>query len=435
MKLRPFELVLIVVFIILAIAALILLTTYSGKDNDSDDPSLFVGSVQIWGTIPQNSMNQVLMSIAQLNKSFMGVSYRHIPSEDFDEVLTNALADEKGPDIILISQEHLVEQRRRIQAFAYESFPIRDLQTNYLDGAQVYALSDGMYGYPVLVDPLMMFWNRNILSNKGLLNPPVTWEELVNVQFPELIERGFDRTINKSVIAMGEYDNIRNSFGVISMLLLQSGTKGVIEDNGEYKVLLQTAVSNESQPLRNSLDFYLRFNKPSNALYSWNRSFTEDRTQFISEDLVFYFGFASEGKEIERLNPNLSFDIAEVPQGASADVRRTYARIYALSPLRSSDNLSGAYSVMSTLGSAANVEKMAEVFGMSPALRSSVTKGSNDIYGRLAYKSAPIAYGWLNPQIDATDSVFRKVTSDINENRRTLELGVLDTVKSLEEQY
>ena len=219
------------------------------------------------------------------------------------------------------------------------------------------------------------------------------------------------------------------------MLLLQSGTKGVIEDNGEYKVLLQTAVSNESQPLRNSLDFYLRFNKPSNALYSWNRSFTEDRTQFISEDLVFYFGFASEGKEIERLNPNLSFDIAEVPQGASADVRRTYARIYALSPLRSSDNLSGAYSVMSTLGSAANVEKMAEVFGMSPALRSSVTKGSNDIYGRLAYKSAPIAYGWLNPQIDATDSVFRKVTSDINENRRTLELGVLDTVKSLEEQY
>ncbi len=65
-------------------------------------------------------------------------------------------------------------------------------------------------------------------------------------------------------------------------------------------------------------DFYTRFARPDNTLYSWNRSFSSDRDRFVSGDLALYFGYGSEGKELERLNPNLNFDIAEVPQGATA---------------------------------------------------------------------------------------------------------------------
>ncbi len=435
MKLRPFELTLVVVFIILAIGALVLLSTFKGGNKNPEDGAVVVGDVQIWGTLPAETFKAFLSDISTVNKLLSGITYQYIPAEDFDTRLTQSLADGAGPDLIITSQEHLIEQRRRIQPIGYNSFPLRDLQTNYLDGAQIFALSDGIYGYPLLIDPLMMFWNRDILTNEGFLNPPTTWEELINVHFETLIDRNSDRTINRSVVAMGEFDNVRNSFGLFSTLLLQSGTKAVSEDLGGYRVQLQLPVSGESKPLRTALDFYLRFNKPSNSLYSWNRSFNEDRTQFISEELVYYFGFGSEGGVIERLNPNLNFDIAEMPQGASANLKRTYAHIYAVSPLRSSDNLSGSFGVMSILGKSDNIKELAAEYNMVPALRSLAAAGSNDTYGRFAYKSASTAYGWLNPQIIEATDVFSKALSDISENRRNLEAGTVDIQSGLESLY
>ena len=435
MKLRPFELSLIVVFIILAIGALILLSTYKKGAEDPEKGTIFIGEVQIWGTLPEEPITLYLSELSTVNKLLAGISYRYISAEDFDAKLTEALADGTGPDMILTSQEHLVEQRKRIQPISYDSFPLRDLQTNYLDGAGILGLSDGIYGYPFFVDPLMMFWNKDILTNAGFLNPPTTWEELINVQFEKLIEREDDRSISRSVVALGEYDNVRNAFGIISALLLQSGTAGIVESNGEYNVQLENPVTGESQPLRNSLDFYLRFNKPSNALYSWNRSFAEDRTQFISEELVFYFGFGSEGRVIERLNPNLNFDIAEMPQGAAADVKRTYAHIYSLAPLRSADNLPGSFGVISTLGTGESITKLSALYNMAPALRTLAAAGSNDTYGRYSYKSAAVGFGWLNPQIAESNSVFKRVTSDISDNRRSLEAGVIDVANGLEVLY
>lgn len=127
---------------------------------------------------------------------------------------------------MLISHEKLVETRKRIQPVSYESFPIRNIRDSYLDGAQIFALDDGLYGYPIAVDPIMMYWNRDIFANKDLLSAPATWEDLVNSVFPKLIERDSDRTIRQSVVAMGEYDNVRNAFGILSTLLIQGVQRG-----------------------------------------------------------------------------------------------------------------------------------------------------------------------------------------------------------------
>jgi len=253
--------------------------------------------------------------------------------------------------------------------------------------------------------------------------------------FPELIRRDFDRTINRSVVAMGEYANVRNSFGVISALTLQGGSVGVTEnEDKEYRVSLRSS-SNGSNPLQTAVDFYTRFSKPSNSLYSWNRSFQEDRAMFVSEDLAFYFGFSSEGQTIEKINPNLNFDIAEIPQGASATVRRTYGKFYALSLLKSSDNVRGAESVLLTLGGSSVAEKIAIESNMAPAHSNLVSLGSNDTYGRISYVAAGVALGWLNPNMEKTDDIFENMTKDVNENRRDLTSAVSDASNRLADEY
>jgi ABC-type glycerol-3-phosphate transport system substrate-binding protein len=319
---------------------------------------------------------------------------------------------------------------------SYESYPVRDIRNQYVDGAQIFALSDGLYAYPIAVDPLMMYWNRDILTNEGFLSAPETWESFVNNMFPSLIQRDFNRTIQRSVIAMGEYGNVRNAFGILSTLLLQSGSEGVREDvNNRYIVRLRSAAGSDTDPLQSAADFYTRFSKPSNALYSWNRAFDEDRSEFASGDVVFYFGYASEGPLLEKLNPNLNFDIAEVPQGSSATVRRTYGKFYGISMLQASKNQTSASNVMLALAGTANANEIAVANEMVPAHRISVSEGSNTVYGRVSYKSAVIARGWLNPDLSATDSIFETMTTDINENRRSLPDAAGDAVERLTREY
>lgn len=435
MKIRPFELGLIIAFIVMMIAALILMARYEASPDVPDGQVVVIGNVTIWGTIPQDAMNIVLGTLANESEQYLNVNYVYFQPDAFDQALVNALADQRGPDLVLLSHEKLAEMRRRVQPFGYDSFPVRDIRNIYLDGAQVFALSDGMYAFPVAVDPMVMYWNRDILATEGFLEPPRNWESLINTYFPELIQRDFDRSIQRGVIAMGEYENVRNSFGVVSSLLLQGGTSGVTESGPtRYQVQLQTSVTG-GNPLEGAADFYTRFGKPSDSLYSWNRSFDSDRTEFIAEDLVFYFGYGSEGRHLERINPNLNFDIAPFPQQANVTVRRNYGKFYGLSLMRTSDNPSGALAVIQNLGNQEISSEIARAANMVPIWRSVVAQGTNDIYGRVAYDSSYISFGWLNPDKEATDDAFRIMFEDINENRRDVNSASADLVRRLTSYY
>jgi ABC-type glycerol-3-phosphate transport system substrate-binding protein len=434
MKLRPFELALIVVFLGLIILSLVFLSAYKGGSDNNGLP--VVGTVTIWGTLNGNAIRDVIDAKNDVDDSFKDVTYRTIAVEEFADRLVNALADGTGPDVVLISHEQLTDLRKRIKPIDYEAFPLPDIRSTYIDGAQIFALSDGLYAYPIVADPLLMYWNKDTLASDGFLGAPTTWEALVNDYLPTLIRRNSDRTITRSVVAMGEYGNIQNSFGILSTLMLQAGTEGVINKEGTlYEIKLNESVDGNTSPLRVSADFYTRFSRPSNSLYSWNRSFSSDKDRFLSEELTLYFGYGSEGREIEQKNPNLNFDVAEVPQGATATVRRTYARFYGLAALRASKNLQGASQVMSILASQENSEKIAADLGMVPVQKNSVGKGSNDVYGRMSYKSAAVAYGWLNPNKTATDDIFKTMTQDLNENRSEPSAVVNDVLGRLELEY
>ena len=433
MKLRPFELVLIIVFLGLALLSLVVISTYKPKPKGDGLPA--IGALTIWGTLPEGGMTKTFAELKEIDDAYKSVTYRYISSEDFQLELIKALADGKGPDLVLISQERLVELRSKIKPVSYDSFPQRDIRSRYLDGAQIFALSDGLYAYPIAVDPLVLYWNRDILAADGFLEPPVTWEALVNDYLPTLIRRNPDRSIDRSVVAMGEYKNIKNAFGIISTLLLQAGMVGVSEEDTRYKIKINQMQSGPGEPLKTAADFYTRFSKPSNTLYSWNRSFSEDRAQFLGEKLALYFGYGSEGQDIERLNPNLSFDIAEVPQGQTATVRRTYGRFYGLAALKTSDNLAGASILLTSLGSSENMKRISDKYGLVPALRSLVSEGSNETYGRVTYKSASVAYGWLSPNESTVRESFETLVQDLNENRQDTPSAVSDTLKRLELEY
>ena len=85
MKLRPFELGLVVGFTLLFLMALVILRTYESP-TDSNTLDL---NVTVWGTLPADTFEQILTDITDQNKSFDVVSYRYIDPRNFDETFLN----------------------------------------------------------------------------------------------------------------------------------------------------------------------------------------------------------------------------------------------------------------------------------------------------------------------------------------------------------
>lgn len=435
MKLRPFELILIVVFGGLFFAALVMLKVYQPPPEEG--VSTF-GEVTIWGVLAPEVFDSLLKKLRETDEGFNTVYYKQVPIETFDSEFVSALADQKAPDLVLIPHDRLVEHRARLQPLSYESFPIRDFRSTYIDGAEVMALSDGIYGLPIAVDPLVLFWNRDIFANYDFLRAPSTWEEVVGETVPTLTVRDFNRNINIASIAMGEYGNIKNAFAIYSMLLLQGGSQMVAEGQGKYTVRLDEMVgqSNSSNlPFTQAALFYTNFSNTNNSLYSWNRSLRQDKDMFLSEDLAMYFGFASEGRDISSKNPNLSFDVAEVPQSEGATVRRTYGTFYMMAIPRASKNKNGAYAAAIQLTGSNNAKVLADGYNMAPVHRGTLAIGSNDVYGRVAYTSAIYARGWLNPDLDEFGKILTTMCEDVNANRRDTAAAASDAINRTRQIY
>ncbi|MBP9717493.1 MAG: hypothetical protein KBD44_02135 [Candidatus Pacebacteria bacterium] len=432
MKLRPFELVMVTIFGVMGLIALALLSTYSPPA--SRETPLISGEVLIWGTVDSKAFYDILQPLYDTVPDYRKITYVQKNSTSFDSDLINALADDVGPDILFLPHEQLVQYRSRIQPISYDDFPLTDFRSLYLDGAEIFAMSDGVYAYPVAVDPLVLYWNRDILASYNYLEAPKTWEILVNEMVPTLIERDFNRTIIRSPLAFGEYRNVNNAFSILSLLLLQGGSLMVTENGASYQLKLDEAISN-GRPFTNSVAFYTSFASPSNALYSWNRSKALDRDEFLAEDLVFYFGKGSEARTLAQRNPNLNFSVAEVPQGQTATVRRTYATFYGLALLRASNNKNGAFQAMQVFASGDSGKRIADALSMAPAHRTQAMSGSNDVYGRISYTSALVARGWLSPDPKQVADIFTRAVEDVLANRATASGAAGDAVGRLREIY
>ncbi len=433
MKLRPFELALAVGFGLMGLFAMALLATYRPAPDET--AVSLGGSVLIWGTVNSGAFYQMLNPLYETNPAYRSVQYVQKDPRTFENEVLNALAEGQGPDMLFLPHEKLVHYRTKLLPIPYDSFPMADFRELYIDGAEIFALSDGVYAFPMVVDPLVMYWNRDILATYNFVQPPATWETMVNEMVPTLVNRDFDRTIHRSPLAFGEYQNVANAFSVISMLMEQGGSALVSESDGRYVLQLNQLVTGGGSSMTNAVTFYTNFANPSNPLYSWNRTQSLDTNEFLAEELVFYFGKGSEAKTLASRNPNLNFGLAEVPQGATATNRRTYGSFYGLALLRSAKNPNGSYVVMQELGNAKNSAVLAGALGMAPVHRSVLASGSNDTYGRIIYSSALVARGWLTPDPATTDTIFTQMVEDVLANRARPTESVNDAINRLKYEY
>lgn len=429
--LRPFQIILIGAFLALGIGGLIVFSLFRGFGQEANP---FGDGIVIWGTLDETPFLQVLGTLSDTNESFKVVSYVRKDPRTFDQTLVKALAEGTGPDIIVLSHDMLVTQKARIAPISFAQFPVRTFKDTFVEGAEVFMLSDGIYALPLAIDPLLMYWNRDIFATKGLAAPPRTWEELVETTVPRIVEKTFSNDVTRAAVAFGEYDNVRHAKDILSLLFMQAGSNMVLNGlDGRFWVELNRSSTPGLPPAEAGLNFFTQFSNPMRSAYSWNRSLPQDRDAFLAGDLALYFGYASEIKEIINGNPNLNFDVAEVPQGAAVKNKKGFGTIYGLAPMRNSRNLNGALQAVYALTSQVAAETYASQYRLGSVYRASHIQDPQDPFLTIIERASLIARGWLDPERGASDNVFRTLVEDVVSGRREAPSAISDATTRLEQ--
>lgn len=425
---RTFQIVLIGVFIFLAMAGIAAFALFRGFGQEENP---YGSRVVIWGTLDDAPFVQALGAITQDDSQFQVVSYVEKDPRTFERELVNALAEGTGPDLVILPHEMLLSQRGKIWPITYEQYPVRTFKDAYIDGAEIFLFEDGIYALPIAVDPLVMYWNRDILASRGLAQPPKTWEELVAITVPALVERSASSDIIRAAVAFGEYANVRNAKEVLLALLLQSGSNMIVPRGDRLSVELNQGTGQGLPPAEAALRFYSEFSNPTKSVYTWNRAMPQDRSEFLAGDLALYFGFASEYQEVREGNPNLSFDVAELPQGGDARLKKGYGTFYGMALMRASENAQGAFRAMYVLADKSQTDVFADSLQFGPVHRASYSGTPQDAFLAAVQRGSLVARGWLDPDPAASENIFKQLIEDISSGRAIVSEALSDAEERL----
>ena len=428
---RPFQLILLAVFGLLALGGLVLFASFKGFGGSG----VKVGTVVIWGTLPQAAIDAELNPIKTQDQAYAAVTYVQKPDANFDQSLSDSIAAGTGPDLILVSQEHLAREENKISTIPYSSISERTFLDSFVPESELYLNAQGSYGIPFVVDPLILFYNRDVLDSAGIVTAPRTWETVTGLA--SQLTTQANGQISRSVVPFGSYQNVNNARALVSLFLLQSGTTIADASGGSVRSTIEAQQKTELgglSPAESAMNFYTQFADPAKSVYTWNSSLPEAGLSFTSGSLIFYPGFASEIPTIVATNPNLNFDIAPIPQPQTSTTRTTYGRLYAFSIPKASHNASGAYLTSIALTGPSAASAAAKALSMAPATRSSLS-GTKEKFGSIYYPEALISRGWLSPAPAAVDQIFSTMIRSITSGRAQTADAVQTASQAIDSAY
>lgn len=403
-----------VLFIIGGVAAFAL---YRGDTTTTEQ----LPAITIWGTFPSATFTQYVVDINNTLAQPLSITYVQKSPNQFSSDFIAALARGQGPDALLIPVEMLYPHTDKLGLIPYDALSQRSFRDTFIQQAELYLFDQGIAALPFTIDPLIMYWNRDMFDTAGIAQYPRYWDEFKTLN-ERLTQKDSNGNIRRSAIAMGDFSNINNARELLGTLLFQIGNPVTArdQDGAVASTIKLTAAANPSP----ALEFFTQFVNPSDPNYSWNRGMTVSKAAFLSGTLATYFGFASELFDIRTKGQNLNFDAALIPQLRKDGVKATYGRMYGLSLVRSTPNPNGVYQILSLLTAPPYLSKLSETMYLPPVRRDLLAQGSTDPYISIFGQAALVAKGWLDADSAKSQQIMGEMIGSITSGRRTVNQAI-----------
>ncbi len=274
---------------------------------------------------------------------FITINYRKLRYEEYESELLNALAEDRGPDIFSIQNTWMRKYQTKLapmpdtitmvypvvqgtikkevipESRTTKSISLKELKDNFVDiVSHDVILGDGkVYGLPLSVDTLAMYYNKDLFNNAGISQVPNYWNKEFLQDVKKLTKQDSKKGFLQSGVALGGSKNINRYSDILAVLMMQSGAT-MMSDSGQ--VLFHTAPSsvaggsNNYAPGVDALRFYTDFSDPAKESYSWNGESPNSLDMFIGGNLAIMFSYAYDLETIKTRAPKLNFSVAKLPQ-------------------------------------------------------------------------------------------------------------------------
>ncbi len=400
--LSSFQIILLSVFGAIGVAGILVFALATASNSGGG-----ISPVTVWGTFNATTVKEVLRVAAQQDPRLGQVTYVQKDPSQFEQDLANALASGTGPDLIIMRGDEALYDQSKVYVIPYSSLSQAQFQNTFVTGGGQFLAPTGVVGLPLFVDPLVLYWNRDLLATAGVAQPPQYWDQLPAIA-QQLVQRDGSGNLQREAIALGTYQNISGAKDILSMLIQQAGGKIVTQNSsGAYSAALAQG-GGASQGSISALDFYTEFANPSQNDYSWNDAQPNASQAFAAGNLAMYIGYASEDPQILAANPNLNFAIAPIPQVRNDQNSIDGGKVYAVAITRSSPNLPSALTVAYLLASAPVDQSLSQALGFAPARLDVISSSTSTAgYTQLFNQMALITRTWIDPDPSQTGPIFQ----------------------------
>lgn len=349
--------------------------------------------------------------IAAYNKlhPFITIEYKKLRYDEYEDELIDALAEDRGPDIFSIHNTWLKKYESKIApmpaqiTMAYpvvkgtmkkeiipeirttRSISLKDIEDKYVDVVDddVVINVEGnklVFALPLSVDTLAMYYNKDLLNNANISQPPTYWNREFQQNVKKLTRQNTKGEIIQSGVALGDSDNIERYSDILSVLMMQNGATMMSERGSVAFHQIPPAFSRQSyNPGMEALRFYTDFANPAKEVYSWNSDLDNSLDMFSQGKLALMFGFAYHLPQIRAQGPKINFSVAKLPQIEDNQQIINFANYWVETVSLKSKHINEAWDFVQFATRAENVKSYLEKTKKPTALRSLIEDRLDDI--------------------------------------------------------
>lgn len=375
------------------------------------------GTVVMWGTIPTGSISRLIEDLNKTGEGQFAVRYVEKSRANISQDFLEALANDQSPDLVLAPQDLIFRHRDKIYGLPFTSFSKRQYEETFVEGAKIFEAREDYLALPVSVDPLVLYYNKDIYTNAKIATTPVSWEEFVLNQ-PTLTQLDNLNRLSQSAVAFGASNNIQNVKDVYSLLALQAGAVPLNFDGISINATLFRSEAGDINPAMMALDFFNQFSDPTRRTYTWNRSLPLDRDYFLSGKLANYFGLASELNYLKEKNPHLNFGVSPAPR-LDKNSNLTLGHFYGLFVPKRSKRSGPAFNVAFALALTPRSEQLANLLGTYSVKRSDIKAVANDPIRQVFLNESLAVRSWPDFSPSETTQIIKKMIDNSSAGRTT----------------
>ncbi|MEK9157176.1 MAG: extracellular solute-binding protein [Patescibacteria group bacterium] len=401
---------------------------------------------------------------------YVSIDYKVLRFDEYEEELIRALAEGEGPDIFTIHNTQMNEYKdlllpmptsvttkyletvgsvRKETVLTTKEYALpsqRSLKEDFVDVVATDVIlpyqpdedtpeEDRVFGLPLSVDTLALYYNKDLFDAAGIAQAPTTWEEF-QANVIALTQYADDGSVLQSGASLGTTENVDRASDIIQVLMLQNGTEMIDDTKNIMFNSIPDDVASGVFPGLDAVRFFTDFANPVKETYTWNADFSANVDAFASGQTAMMLGYSYHLPIIQATSPTADIGVAPLPQIGGGAKKANFANYWIESVSKDTEHPDEAWDFVVFATSAEHVLAYLNETQKPTALRELIDEQIENETLNPFVEQILTAQSWYHgTDAQAMDAAFEDLATEVLSGNREAEDAIDDAAEVVAQTY